>query len=280
MSLPAAVVPPWQDLDLREFLDHPRPVLLDDDEHAAVRSAHLPAGVLAVLDHLRRGEQATLDWLRDVLLTPTQVETEVTAFLTTWAFEKYWLGQTLQRILDTRPPLPQPQPGVLARGADEIHERLWPVMGTIGTNLVGPAITAGHLAGALADTLAQRVMAIRLAQLAPPLGGLAGAILHSTERHVAFFTAQVHARGGHRLSRAAVRHALRRWRWPAPRRGDRGHLAAVMRYLLGHPCTRDLVVRADSALAVLPGAPARAVLRTEIARFVVHGTTWSQLRVQ
>lgn len=218
MSLPAAVVPPWQDLDLREFLDHPRPVLLDDDEHAAVRSAHLPAGVLAVLDHLRRGEQATLDWLRDVLLTPT--------------------------------------------------------------NLVGPAITAGHLAGALADTLAQRVMAIRLAQLAPPLGGLAGAILHSTERHVAFFTAQVHARGGHRLCRAAVRHALRRWRWPAPRRGDRGHLAAVMRYLLGHPCTRDLVVRADSALAVLPGAPARAVLRTEISRFVVHGTTWSQLRVQ
>ncbi|HLS24400.1 MAG TPA: hypothetical protein VK063_00840 [Beutenbergiaceae bacterium] len=280
MTAGTAVVPPAEDFDLREFLDEPRPVHLADDEHADLQARHLPPGVLAVLEHMRRTEHSLLDWMRDVLITPTQVEADVTAFLTTWAYEKYWLGQTLQRLLLAHPAVPVPPPGRWARISDELHERMWPVVGTIGTNLAGPAVTAGHLARALADTLAQRVTAIRLAQVSPALEGLSGSILHTTERHVAFFQSQLRARSRHRSARVVIGQSLRWWRWPGARRGDERHLGAALRYLLGHPRTRDLVARADAALGALPGAPARAVLRTEFARIVVHGTTGSQLRVQ
>src|SRR5690625_6002143 len=73
----AAVVPPATGFDLREFLDHPRPVHLSDDDHTGLQAAHLPPGVLAVLEHMRRTEVSLLDWMRDEI-GRTHVVTPVT----------------------------------------------------------------------------------------------------------------------------------------------------------------------------------------------------------
>lgn len=275
-----AVVPATGSFDLRDFVDHPRTSDLGEQVHQGLAQADLPAGVLVVLDHLRRTEQGVLDWMRDVLIGPTQVDAEVTAFLTTWAYEKYWLGQTVARISQAHRPPPPSRPGLVARIGDQLHERLWPSVATIGTNLTGPAVTAGYLARALADTLAQRVTIIRLAQICPPLLPLTRTALHTTERHVAFFAHNLRRRAAHAPSRAAVHLALRTWRWPGGRYGDRAQVAVMLRYLLGHVAARAPVAQADEALARLPGAPGRAVLRTEFARFVVHGTSACQVRVQ
>lgn len=281
MSDRYAVVPPARAFDLAEFITAPRPITLSEPALGEVTGSALPTAALWVLDHLHRVERATLDWLRDVLISPTQVDAEVTAFLTTWAYEKYWLAHTLSQVLSAHPPVPTARPGPRARVARQLYERARPTVAVIGTNLAGPAVTAGHIATGLADTLALRVTVIRLAHLVPGLSPLTEAVLHSTERHVAFYTGQAHHRTGVDAgSRRWVGTALRRWQWPGSRHADPRRVGAVLRYLFAHPGTRPVIGAADAALAALTGAPARAVLRTEFARFVVHGTTGGQLRVQ
>lgn len=280
MSAAGAVVPPTGDFDLQDFITSPRPITLTGSELAQVRAVALPTPVLWALDHLHRVERATLDWLRDVLITPTHVDAEVTAFLTTWAYERYWLAHTLDHLLQAYPPVARARPGLRVQMARQLYERVWPAISVLGSNAAGPAVTAAHLATGLADTLALRVMTIRAAALVPALAPLTTAVLQSTERHVDFYTGQLHRRGTEAAARAWVGAALRRWRWPGSRHTDRRRVATVLRYLLGHPQARPVLARADTALAALPGAPARAVLRTEFARFVVRGTIGGKLRVQ
>lgn len=277
-SRPFVVVGPARGFDMADFINDPRPITLDGEGRAALAQADLPTGVLRALELIRDVEQAALDWLRDLLITPTHADAEVTAFLTTWAYEKYWLADLLGQVL----PRPEtPGPGLRARLAEQAHERLFPTLAAIGTNLLGPRVIAGHLATGLADTFALRVMMIRLAELAPALDDLTRAVLHSTERHAAFYTEQIHRRAGTNApARRSLHRALHGWRWPGSRYAETRRIAVILRYVLGHTQARALLAQADDALSALPGAPRRAVLRTEFARFVVHGTNRGQLRVQ
>ncbi|MGC0272774.1 hypothetical protein ACO0LV_07225 [Pseudactinotalea sp. Z1739] len=275
------VVGPAGDFDMADFINNPRPITLAAGGQAALAQADLPAGVLQALELIRDVEQAALDWLRDLLITPTHADAEVTAFLTTWAYEKYWLADLLGRVLADHPPPEAPGPGLRARLAEQAHERLFPTLAAIGTNLQGPRVIAGQLATGLADTFALRVMTIRLAELVPALDDLTRSVLHSTERHVAFYTEQIHRRAGTNApARRSLHRALRGWRWPGSRYAEPRRIGAILRYVLGHPEARPLLAQADTALSALPGGPRRAVLRTEFARFVVHGTNRWQLRVQ
>lgn len=175
-SRPFVVVGPARGFDMADFINDPRPITLDGEGRAALAQADLPTGVLRALELIRDVEQAALDWLRDLLITPTHADAEVTAFLTTWAYEKYWLADLLGQVL----PRPEtPGPGLRARLAEQAHERLFPTLAAIGTNLLGPRVIAGHLATGLADTFALRVMMIRLAELAPALDDLTREVLHA-----------------------------------------------------------------------------------------------------
>lgn len=44
-------------------------------------------------------ESHTICYLRDLLVTPSHKDPEVTAFLTHWAYEEFWHGEALDKVL-------------------------------------------------------------------------------------------------------------------------------------------------------------------------------------
>src|SRR5690625_1617938 len=66
----------------------------------AFRARPLEPGAVRALTYLRAVERSTIKHLRDVLVTPSHTDPEVTAFLTTWAYEEYWFGDAVTAILE------------------------------------------------------------------------------------------------------------------------------------------------------------------------------------
>lgn len=271
---PAVIPADVDDFDLRDFIHHPREVRAEHLDLTALTG--LRQEVVDALAHALAVEESTLDLMRDLLVTPTHADAVVTAFLTTWAYEKYWLADALRAVLagSELTPAPPPAPGVLTRLRAGGAERVRPTVDAIRTNLLGQDVVAAHMVTGLADTLATRLTFTRLAALEPALVPLARAAGHTTQRHVGFYTTQARERlaSGAGARRQASR-ALRRWRWPGTAFTDRDQTARVLRFLLGGPTARVQVGQVDDYLGALPGVSAGAVLRTEFGRFVVRGTT-------
>ncbi len=274
--------------DLHHYVANPQPVMPADHRI----DADLPAGVIAVLAHGERVESGTVAWLRDLLVTPTHSDPVVTAFLTTWAYERHWIGATLRSIVadqaqrgagqqteapeqqrsPEQQPHAEPQTPWHERAAVQISDRVSPALSALSSNVLGRPVVAGHMATGLADTLALRLTFIRLAHMCPDLADLSAAVLRCTEPHLRFYTEQVNVIAAtDRRSKRYVHRALKGWRWPGSRTGDRARTGAMLRFLLADPVSRQAVAEADQALARLPGAPENAVIRTDFARFVVHG---------
>ena len=45
-------------------------------------------------------ETHTVCYLRDLLVTPSHADPEITKFLTMWNFEEYWHGEVLDEVLE------------------------------------------------------------------------------------------------------------------------------------------------------------------------------------
>jgi hypothetical protein len=69
------------------------PVRYDDlDLDTAFRDRPLSPDTLRVLRYMCDIESHTICYLRDVLVTPSHTDPEVTTFLTMWNYEEYWHG--------------------------------------------------------------------------------------------------------------------------------------------------------------------------------------------
>ena len=88
------------EFDVRAFARTAHGSLRDDLDLDAVTAAPLPPDVVAALGALAVLEGATMAHLRNVLVTNTHKDARVTAFLVTWAFEKFWIADALRAIVD------------------------------------------------------------------------------------------------------------------------------------------------------------------------------------
>ncbi|MET4159475.1 hypothetical protein [Agromyces sp. PvR057] len=64
----------------------------------AMRDAGLSRAAVRTIVTLAEFEGATMEHLRNVLVTPTHKDARVTAFLVSWAYEKYWIADALRSI--------------------------------------------------------------------------------------------------------------------------------------------------------------------------------------
>ncbi|UOE45725.1 hypothetical protein [Agromyces larvae] len=127
--------------------------------------AGLGPSELALVALLRDLEGGTMAYLRRVLVTPTHKDARVTAFLVTWAFEKFWIADALGVVLEAN--------GTHAADASELRPRghrrarRGPVPRALGALFAGPPLVAAHLVSLAASDAVTRAAYASLAATTP-----------------------------------------------------------------------------------------------------------------
>lgn len=229
----------------------------------------LSTPTLRCLRYLRDMERATMRYLRRVLVTPTHKDARVTAFLTTWAYEKYWLADAVDAVLERHtyaPPPARPSRPWTAAGR-RLRERFAPIGRSLVDNLLGEGVIAVHLAtGTVTEWLAQAGYE-RLAHLEahPELTRTVATIQEVRSRHLAFFAPQTSdrlRRSG--LARHLARTRLPRSRWPVNVTDEPAEEDAFFfgRLFATAPSVIDEI---DRRIQALPGLERLSLLKTTVA---------------
>lgn len=136
------------------------PVVLTDfdvDKYVRAARGRIPVAAEGVeltgraardLAFLWRLEAAALEEMRALLVSWTGNETRITAFLATWAYERYWLARALRDLLEAagRPLQPIGARPLTARLRSIYVERMLPLLSPVVGGVIGEAVTAGHMA--------------------------------------------------------------------------------------------------------------------------------------
>src|SRR5512147_2371266 len=158
-------------LDLKPLADEP----LDADSVRLVRA-------------LRDMERTTLRRMRDVLVTATHKDARVTAFLTTWMFERFWIADALDAALDASPAardLP-PSAGPARWVLTELRERRGPICRSVIAGITGTQIVAEHMTTSLVDEWITQAAYRRLADVSPVMASIINPVLEIKQRHTRF----------------------------------------------------------------------------------------------
>lgn len=181
----------------------------DELDLSGFETAPLSPVTLRAIRSLERVERSTMHHLRNVLVTPTHKDARVTAFLITWAFEKFWMADALRAVLEAHAiePLGESKRG----GGLAVFDRIRPIFTSLFTGAIGSDIVAVHMALGIADDWAMGAAYETVASDAanPALDGVLARIAHVRARHAAFF--EVQARD--RLTRSARSRTLTRARF-------------------------------------------------------------------
>lgn len=251
--------------DVRGYMRSPRDVRPEGVDLGAMSELRGPtAAALAQLWHV---ERSALDRARDLRVTPTHADFRVTAFLTTWTYEQYWLTRTLGTLLAANGGVrPEPRTSSTGRTLRRWDEECRPAVDAVRTNLLGSDITGAHMVIGWLDTAAITLTYRQLAATDPHVGGLAAAVERVKERHQAFYADEASVRlsrstGARRLARRA---AARR-RWPGTRYTGTAGAAGVMP-LLRSRAGRLALESLDDGVAAFPGLAGMHPVRRAVIR--------------
>lgn len=206
---------------------------------------------LRSLAYLRNVERATMSHLRGLLITPTHKDALVTAFLTTWAYEKYWIADALDGVIawhEANGAEPAPAALTLAPRERSVREAIY-------GNLVGVDLIPTHLAMSVVDEWITQSAYERIMELDPNprLADTLDRLLDVKRRQLRFFeqTSRARLAASPRAQRLAKKH-LRRVDWPI---GSRAETRAETRRFferLFSPVPQ-LVAEIDGRVDTLPG---------------------------
>ncbi|MDP9026784.1 MAG: hypothetical protein M3N46_04405 [Actinomycetota bacterium] len=156
----------------------------------AIAVSGLGGDAIRLLRLLRDLERSTMQRLRNLLVTATHKDARVTAFLTTWAFEKFWIADALDAVLEaTGDDLHSSAPaGGIRRAVLERQERRGPVARAIQGNIDGPQIVAAHVTTGLVDEWITQAAYRRLGELATGLSSIVELVNGIKDRHIRFLS--------------------------------------------------------------------------------------------
>jgi hypothetical protein len=203
---------PAPGFDVREFARTAAGSHRDALDLESYRSNPVTDDTLRILRYMQIIERATMTHLRSVLVTATHKDARITAFLTTWAYEKYWIADAIEQILLAHQP----------EGAEPDRSPfVTPVERTIResifANIVGVPMIAVHMAQGTVDEWITQAAYRRLLELDPnpQLAQTVTRFLEVKERQLIFFEAQARFRLERSAqSRKLTRRRLSRMAWP------------------------------------------------------------------
>ena len=247
---------PASAFDLRDYTRTARGSHRDRLDLSRYATDPLDEDTLELVRLLARLERGALSYLRSVLVTPTHADARMTAFLVTWAYEKFWLADALEAIGDAHPARAEPPAPLslrLRRGWHALGERFEPIRESVIANLIGEDVIAVHcLAGALDEWLVQAayqrlIDTGRHADLSRTLEEL----LEVKQRHRELFETQARRRlQASGTAAGLARRRLRRAAWPL---GSADEAPAGLSRLLNGLLTPTDLAAIDRRLDAYPG---------------------------
>ena len=258
--------------DVREFARTAQGSFRAELDLAAITPASLGADALRLLRLLRDLERSTMQRMRNLLVTATHKDARVTAFLTTWAYEKFWIADALDAVLEAGDN-EHAAAGVTGAASATRHvraeraERRGPVRRAIAANFAGPQIVAAHVTTGLVDEWITQAAYRRLGELAGGLQSVVTRISAIKDRHIRFLAEEAQRRlaASPRASKL-TRTELRRAAWPIGAvdraAADRTFFETVV---FGTPQGTAEAGRISTMLAALPGiAPVAPVVSARL----------------
>jgi hypothetical protein len=234
---------------------------------AAFDDAPLDAETLRVLTYLRGIERATMNHLRDVLVTPSHKDARVTAFLTTWAFEKFWIADALSAVLDRHAGFVVGAQSVkdrIAGGIRSTIDRFAPIRESIVANAIGTDVIAVHMLTGTMDTWLSQAAYTRIEGSVqhPELTALLERIRAIKDRHLEFFLPQAAFRLEESVPARTL--ALRRLARTALPTGSREQPASETRFFFTHLFggAQHVLDEIDARVTALPGLEGTTFLRS------------------
>jgi hypothetical protein len=203
--------------DVREFARTAQGSFRAELDLAAINAQSLGADALRLLRLLRDLERSTMHRMRNLLVTATHKDARVTAFLTTWAFEKFWIADALDAVLEAgdNEHAGEAETGGTRKTLAERAERRGPIRRAIAANFAGPQIVAAHVTTGLVDEWITQAAYRRLAELAGGLHAVVGRIVEIKDRHIRFLAEEAQRRlAASRRASKLTRLEIKRAAWP------------------------------------------------------------------
>ena len=172
--------------DVREFARTARGSHRAELDLSAINAAGVDADTARLIRTLRDLERLTMERMRNLLVTATHKDARVTAFLTTWAFEKFWVADALDAVLEASGHDVTSPEGAPRKSWAERVERRGSIARAIAGNIAGPELVAAHVTTGLIDEWITTAAYRRLGELAGTVRPVADMIIDLKARHIQF----------------------------------------------------------------------------------------------
>ncbi|MGH4012506.1 MAG: hypothetical protein ACRDSL_00915 [Pseudonocardiaceae bacterium] len=243
--------------DIAAYSTEARRVVDDDIDYSAFERRPLSREALRALQYMSDVESHTICYLRDLLVTPSHQDPEITTFLTMWAYEEFWHGEVLDKVLLAHGRSVGPERIRRLRLAQGWGDRFAPIYQTLAANLIGADFIAVHMTfGAINEWSTYAGYGQLLAKEDhPELRKVIGRIQRQETRHVAFYTSQARQRlQRSRKARMVTRFVLRTWWTPVGSTiMPRAETAFLLQYLMGGSPGARVIQQLDEKIDRLPG---------------------------
>src|SRR5690349_9708306 len=195
--------------DITAYAETAAPVRFDDLDYAAFKDRPLSREALRCMRYMSDIESHTICYLRDLLVTPSHADPDVTTFLTMWALEEYWHGEALAKVLETHGVPMGPEHIRNVRKGLGWKDRIAAIHQAVIANVVGVDYVAVHTTrGAINEWATHAAYTGRMArEQHPVLTQLPERTMRQESRHAPFYAPQA----TDRLARSAKAPTLTRF---------------------------------------------------------------------
>lgn len=243
---------PAPHFDVRDFARSAAGSFRDALDLEAYAATPLSSETLRTLSYLQVIERATMTHLRSVLVTATHKDARITAFLVTWAYEKYWIADALEQILAAHLQDGTPRTTVFRTPEERT------IRESIVANIIGVPMIAVHMTLGTVDEWLTQAAYSRLALLDPhpQLVATLEEFRRVKGRQLEFFEAQSRFRLDESpRARRLTRRRLARTPWPI---GAKAEPTAETRFFFDHlfGSAPELIAELDARIDTLPGQAA------------------------
>lgn len=249
--------------DIDTFVGHSSSLDTEDIDFDSFRSRPLDEASLRCLRYMHDVEFHTICYLRDVLVTRAHRDPEITTFLTFWAYEEYFHGDAIARILALHDEINGRERVDPTRAGLGRNDRFNPMINMVASWFLKDFIAIHMTWGAINEWTTQAGYSQLIVRAQhPTLTELLKRIMKQEGRHIDFYATQAAARlADSKLAQRATR-AILRFKWEPVGSGvmPKSEVDFLVGHLFGGEDGKAAAERIDRRIRRLPGLDGLALV--------------------